>query len=79
MFNTIILNERQKCDLELILNKGFNPIKGFLNKKDYYSVLKNMTLSNGDLWTIPINLSINQKQFDEFKKLKQINEVQVKR
>ena len=27
------LNDRQICDLELILNGSFNPLQGFLNKK----------------------------------------------
>ena len=55
------LNDRQLCDLELILNGGFSPLKGFLNKKDYYSVIKDMRLENGDLWPIPINLDVDEK------------------
>ena len=43
--NNIILDNRQLCDLELILNGGFNPLKGFLNQNDYDSVLDNMRLS----------------------------------
>jgi sulfate adenylyltransferase len=31
----IILTERQLCDLELILNGGFSPLDGFLDKNDY--------------------------------------------
>ncbi len=55
------LNDRQLCDLELILNGGFSPLKGFLNKKDYQSVIKDMRLENGDLWPIPINLDVDEK------------------
>lgn len=29
------LDDRQLCDLELILNGGFSPLEGFLNQKDY--------------------------------------------
>lgn len=32
---SLALTERQLCDLELILNGGFSPLEGFLNKKDY--------------------------------------------
>jgi sulfate adenylyltransferase len=53
------LNERQLCDLELMLNGGFSPLTGFLNRSDYDSVLKNMRLSNGVLWPIPIMLDVN--------------------
>ena len=30
-----MLNERQLCDLELIMNGGFSPLEGFMNEKDY--------------------------------------------
>jgi sulfate adenylyltransferase len=30
-----VLNERQLCDLELIINGGFSPLEGFMNEKDY--------------------------------------------
>ena len=32
---SIQLSDRQLCDLELILNGAFNPLKGFINKKNY--------------------------------------------
>ena len=32
------LADRQICDLELLLNGGFSPLQGFLNKQDYESV-----------------------------------------
>ncbi len=53
--------DRQICDLELILNGGFSPLKGFLNKKDYDSVLKNMRLADGSLWPMPITLDISDE------------------
>lgn len=31
----IRLNERQLCDLELILNGGFSPLEGFMGQEDY--------------------------------------------
>ena len=59
--NSITLSTRQVCDLELILNGSFNPIKGFMNKNDYESVLKNMRLNDGTLWPIPIILDLSKK------------------
>ena len=55
------ITDRQICDLELILNGGFSPLKGFLNRKDYDSVLKNMRLADGSLWPIPITLDITNE------------------
>ena len=58
--NSFLLNTRQKCDLELILNGGMSPLTGFMTQKDYISVLDNMRLSTGELFPIPIVLDIDQ-------------------
>ncbi len=55
----LVLNTRQLCDIELILNGGFNPLKGFLNRKDTESVYDNFRMLNGALWPIPINLDVS--------------------
>ena len=52
------LTPRQVCDLELLMNGGFYPLNGFMNKKDYDGVVENMRLVNGSLWPIPINLDV---------------------
>jgi len=52
------LNSRQINDLELLMNGAFSPLEGFLNKDDYKSVLKNMRLSNGLLFPMPITLDV---------------------
>ena len=52
------LSDRQLLDLELILNGGFHPLKGFLNEEDYNSVVDKMRLKNGALWPMPIMLDV---------------------
>ena len=32
---SIVLADRQLCDLELIMNGGFSPLEGFLTEQDY--------------------------------------------
>jgi len=54
------LTPRQICDLELLMNGGFNPLKGFLGREDYESVVDNMRLADGTLWPMPITLDISQ-------------------
>ena len=53
------LTARQLCDLELLMNGGFNPLKGFLSQEDYDGVVKDMRLADGSLWPMPINLDVS--------------------
>jgi len=52
------LTSRQLCDLELLLNGGFSPLTGFMNKADYESVLSDMRLQDNTLWSMPITLDV---------------------
>eukprot|EP00922_Rhytidocystis_sp_ex-Travisia-forbesii_P011025 GHVS01016157.1.p1 GENE.GHVS01016157.1~~GHVS01016157.1.p1 ORF type:complete len:606 (+),score=63.07 GHVS01016157.1:316-2133(+) len=52
------LSERDTCDLELLLNGGFAPLKGYLCREDYMSVISNMRLTTGQVWPMPIVLAI---------------------
>ena len=58
------LSDRQLCDIEMILNGGFSPLDGFMNRKDYNSVCEKMRLENNLLWPIPITLDINDELVD---------------
>jgi sulfate adenylyltransferase len=54
------LTGRQLCDLELLLNGGFSPLRGFMTKADYEGVCKNMKLASGVLWPMPITLDVTE-------------------
>lgn len=58
---SIDLSPRQLCDLELLLNRGFYPLTGYLDQKNYESVLASMRLGDGTVWPIPICLDVGEK------------------
>ena len=55
---SINLKTRQLCDLELLLNRAFFPLNGFMNRADYECVLSDMRLASGELWPMPICLDV---------------------
>lgn len=59
------LTERQLCDLELLINGAFSPLKGFMNKEDYENVCNKMRLADGTLWPIPITLDVTEEMAEK--------------
>jgi len=58
---SIYLDIRQLCDLELLLNRAYYPLTGYLNKSDYEKVLETKTLIDKTVWPIPICLDVTEK------------------
>jgi sulfate adenylyltransferase len=54
------LTPRQVCDLELLMNGGFNPLKGFMGQADYDSVVEKMRMADGTLWPMPVTLDVSE-------------------
>ncbi len=59
------LTPRQTCDLELLMNGGFHPLKGFMGQADYDGVVANMRTADGTLWPIPITLDVSEAFADK--------------
>jgi len=57
----VTLNDRQLCDLELLLTGGFSPLTGFMVRRDYESVLENLRLPDETLWPMPITLDVSEE------------------
>src|ERR1700685_4142862 len=56
--SSLQLSPRSLCDLELLAVGAFSPLRGFMNRSEYLSVLKEMRLPDGTLWPIPITLPV---------------------
>ena len=54
------LTQRQACDLELLMNGAFTPLKGFLSEADYDGVVRDIRLADGTLWPMPITLDVSE-------------------
>jgi sulfate adenylyltransferase len=53
----ITLSNREQGDLEMIAIGAFSPLSGFMGRKDFASVCKDMRLADGTVWPIPVTLS----------------------
>ena len=56
------LSSRERGDLIMLGIGGFTPLEGFMDENDWQGVCKNMVLSNGLFWPIPITLSTSLEQ-----------------
>ncbi|MEG3976044.1 sulfate adenylyltransferase [Microcoleus sp. herbarium8] len=61
------LSDRSISDLQMIAIGALSPLKGFMNEADYRSVVKEMRLSNGIPWSVPITLSVSESVADNLK------------
>ena len=67
-YPSIYLNQSSIDDVENILKGIYSPLKGFMNREEILSVIKNKRLLDGSLWPIPIFLKIDKTIADKIKK-----------
>ena len=61
---SITLGQRQLCDLELLLNGAFHPLRGFMGEAAYVSVLERLRLPEGQVWPMPVTLDVDRSLAD---------------
>ena len=63
----ITLDPERQMDAEQIAIGTFSPLQGFMGREDFQSVLENMRLKSGAVWTIPIILDVPESLADSLK------------
>ncbi|MCF7805191.1 MAG: sulfate adenylyltransferase [Candidatus Marinimicrobia bacterium] len=61
----ILLDAREMADLDMISIGAMSPLTGFMDQEDYESVVESMRLKSGDVWSLPITLSVTEEKKEE--------------
>jgi ATP sulfurylase len=61
------LDARTSADAELIATGVLSPLDGFVRKSDYFSIIRDVHLSTGELFPIPITLSVPRADASRFR------------
>lgn len=70
---TIEMSPETYQDMINLQNGLFKPLNGFMDKKNFKSVVENVVLSTGEPWTIPIALETSKEDFSAAAKSDMIN------
>src|SRR6056297_2055608 len=68
----ISLGNRDLVEAENIATGLYSPIEGFMNEEDYKSVVENMRLADGTVWTIPVVLGVTEEKAENIEEGKRI-------
>jgi sulfate adenylyltransferase len=68
----ISLSNRDLVEAENIATGLYSPIEGFMNEEDYKSVVENMRLADGTVWTIPVVLGVTEEKAGKIEEGKRI-------
>ena len=55
----LVLDERERSDLEMIGVGALSPLTGFMRKLDYDTVVESMRLSDGVVWSLPVTKAVS--------------------
>jgi sulfate adenylyltransferase len=57
---SVVVNDRELADLEMLAVGALSPLTGFQGEADYHAILDTMHLTNGLAWAIPVTLSVDE-------------------
>ncbi|GEN45507.1 sulfate adenylyltransferase [Alkalibacillus haloalkaliphilus] len=64
---SLSVDETAASDLELIATGAYSPLTGFMTQEDYKTVVHEMRLASGLIWSIPITLPISNQVSERVK------------
>ena len=59
---SVTLTAREVADIECLAVGAFSPLQGFLGKADYQSVVADMRLASGLIWSLPVTLAATAEE-----------------
>jgi len=66
-FKFLVLDKEKIQELKNIARGLYSPLSGFLRKRDFQSVVSEMHLQNGEVWSIPIVLDVSDEEYEILK------------
>ena len=66
----ISLDYNSYLEFEKIGIGAFNPLQGFMDEKNFYSVVENMRLINGTIFPIPVIFAIKEEEKKKYKNVR---------
>ena len=61
----VALRPRALSDLQMISTGVFSPLEGFMLREEYESVVEDMRLKDGLAWSLPVTVSVDERQARE--------------
>ena len=58
----VTIDDRVRSDLEMISTGGLSPLTGFMDAADHWSVVDDMRLADGNVWSIPVTLPVSEEE-----------------
>ena len=56
----VTISSRELADLDMIASGALSPLRGFMGREQYESVLKTMRLPGGPPWALPVCLAVDE-------------------
>ncbi|MCJ7776796.1 MAG: sulfate adenylyltransferase, partial [Sedimentisphaerales bacterium] len=66
------LSSKEVSDIIMLATGAFSPLKGFMCRSDYQTVVDGMRLSCGLLWPIPVTVAVSKEVADDIKLGRQV-------